>query len=386
MVSLRPRALTASLTLAILCLLATGDLSKPRPARVSARIISAPVGAIHNPWLRGHWVAFSSGKSGSASAARGYAVITATVGLYPQLLAFDAAHAAAIVPNNGDNTVSIVSRQGTTLATLNRGFDAPFDVAIDALHRRAFITNLGPSNTLSIVQTDHPSDSSTVTVTAPSFNIPAGITLDPLRQKAWLTNLNDNVVSILDLSRAITPTVRVVSDPNGSFNVPEDLVADPRRGRVYVANNGNNTISVVDARRDSVTGVISSTLFNQPVGIALDEGLDRLYVANTGNNTVAVVLRASSSHPHVMLARDPRGTFSLPFIIAVAQRTHRVFVANNAGNTIAVFGAAALTVYGTITDPSLNGPEGLAIDDQGRRLFVSNDNADTVSIVIRRST
>jgi YVTN family beta-propeller protein len=339
---------------------------------------------MHNPWLRGHWVALSSGKGGSAGTARGYSVITATVGLYPQLLAFDAAHAAAIVPNNGDNTVSIVSRQGATVATLSRGFDAPFDVAIDALHRRALITNLGPSNTLSIIQTDSPSDTSTVTFTAPSFNIPAGITLDPLRRKAWLTNLNDNVVSVLDLSRAITPTVRVVSDPTGSFNVPEDLVADPRRGRVYVVNNGNNTLSVVDARHDSVTGVISSTLFNQPVGIAVDEGLDRLYVANTGNNTVAVVLAASSSHPRVVLARDPRGTFNVPFIIAVAQQTHRVFVANNAGNTISVLGAA-LTVYGTITDPSLNGPEGLAIDDQGRRLYVSNDNADTVSIVMRRS-
>ena len=127
---------------------------------------------------------------------------------------------------------------------------------------------------------------------------------------------------------------------------PITLAVDVQRGRVYVGNydyDGLSVIDVVKIARGYVSGLISeiANVGNSVIGIIPDPDLDRLYLLKE-NSSEIVILRPFSE------------TFS------------------GARTSIG-------PVVGTVAVG--NSPRSFVLDPEGRKLFVVNRAADTVSIV-----
>ncbi|MFE5590990.1 YncE family protein [Streptomyces sp. NPDC056549] len=155
-------------------------------------------------------------------------------------------------------------------------------------------------------------------------------------------------------------------------------MADPQFG-VYVANGGNFTVSALDRFH----ALIATIDVGGPPGlpppdmlrVAVDHLMSRAYVANRGLHRVSVI-GISSDPPALSLDfTDVEG----PLGVAVDPVSHRVFVTQPDHNTISVIDATTHDVVRSI--PVGPHPTGIAIDSQKRRVYVANSGFRTVSVI-----
>jgi YVTN family beta-propeller protein len=162
----------------------------------------------------------------------------------------------------------------------------------------------------------------------PVGHLPYGVSLNHAGTKAFVTNWGRRTVSVVSLrSNAVVRTVRVGMHPNA-------IALNPVRHEVYVANSDADSVSVLDDRTGGVVRTIDLRPYvGAPIGaspnaLAVAPNGATLYVANAGDDDVAVVRLASSG------------------------------------------GANGDEVLGLI--PTAWYPSGVALDPDGRTLFVTN--------------
>lgn len=259
-----------------------------------------------------------------------------SVGNSPVDVAVDPVTDEAVVPNQTDSTVSVVSlgtvrSLAVTGASVSRlftststqqvtlsggGFGSTDSVQIDgtalpsgdmqwaASGREVTITiptsYLNGPRMLNIdVQNSGGSLSNMfqipVVQAVPVGNAPVAVAVDPASNLAVVSNSGSNTVSLIDLSTGnVTSTVDVGTDPLG-------IGVLSRGGQAVVVNSGDDTASLIDlctaasANASSCTpsasavAVSSSTGTQQPVAIAIDQDSGVAAIANENANSVSFI-------------------------------------------------------------------------------------------------
>ena len=141
------------------------------------------------------------------------------------------------------------------------------------------------------------------------------------------------------------------------FNYPSGIAVD-NAGNLYLADTDNHTIRKIVASTGAVTtlagvagssgspdGTGSAARFNNPSGVAVD-GAGNIYVADTMNNTL------------------------------------RKVTASGVVSTLAGLAGSAGSLDGTGTAALFQGPQGLAIDTTGSKLYLADTNNHTIRKVV----
>lgn len=140
--------------------------------------------------------------------------------------------------------------------------------------------------------------------------------------------------------------------PTGYF--PAQLSFDPGRRFLYVANDMSNSLTVIDTGSGPGTPIASLPTGDHPFGVLLAG--DRLYVSNWGGGTVSEYQVVNGLPVPTGAAPNPGGYTDLRSVAPLPASAGRV----------AQVGAH---------------PTALAMDSAAHRLYVSNGNDDSVSIV-----
>ena len=211
--------------------------------------------------------------------------------------------------------------------------------------------------------------------------------------------------------RKIVPSTGTVSTVATFPSVPQGIAIDGSDVLVSLeGTNGENRIvrvtsdGTVSAVAGSETaagfadGVGTAALFNSPAGL-YDDGAGTLYIADAANFVVRKMTLASATvstyaGANSMGASDGTGTqarFAAPSGLAVDGSTAYVADTGNdtiravdlaTGNVTTLAGAAGQSghVDGAMAAARFHGPQGLALDDASKLLYV----ADTINRAIRR--
>ncbi|MCW2286630.1 YVTN family beta-propeller protein [Rhodoblastus acidophilus] len=147
--------------------------------------------------------------------------------------------------------------------------------------------------------------------------------------------------------------------------------ADPL---AYITAQGADSLSIVDLAQGRVVDTLK--IGKKPAGVAVAPGGGRIYATNPEGHSFSVIERAENG-AHRVIAEIPAGAG--PLGIALDPQGKTVFVADWYADEVHVFDAATLKETGAIKVGQ--SPAGMASDPEGRFLYVANRESDTVSVV-----
>lgn len=349
---------------------------------------------------------------------------TVGVGFDPGTPGIDVPTDTVYVPNQNENTVSVLNGAACTLTyragcreaapTTSVGF-APSGVAVNPSTQTVYVTNRGDNN-LSVISADacngtHVNGCVGVWPTVATGVGPQTVAVDQATDTVYTANTGPNddgsgtTVSVIDGATCNShdtsgcgraPATVFIGGP------PEALVVNQATNTIYVGNGETNTLSMIDGATCNGTDHASCshapatiTVGPGPDGMAVDQATDTVYVANGGvtapGDTVSVVNGATCNAvttsgcgqvtPSVLVQDGPTG-------VAFDNATDTVYVTNGDVNTISVINGA--TCNATIhsgcgqSPPTMATGDGpgfnLAIDQSSNTLFVSTIVDSSVDI------
>jgi DNA-binding beta-propeller fold protein YncE len=205
-------------------------------------------------------------------------------------------------------------------------------------------------------------------------NAPSGIAITADGTKALVANVNDNTVTVLDLT---TSPFSQAQDPIPGFNIPQGIAITPDGTKALVTNEGMNAVSVLDLMTSPIVPFPYTVAVEAPTaGIAITpDGALALVAQNDGNIAVLDLL----ANPITASYTVPVGV--LPTGIAISPDGTMALVTNNGDTATPIPGTVSvldlttspITVLG-YTVPVNFGPVGVAITPDGTRAYVVNSD------------
>ena len=199
---------------------------------------------------------------------------------------------------------------------------------------------------------------------------PAHVVVDREGRRAFVTNSGDDTVSIVDLARKTV--LRSVS--TGRY--PHGLRINPNGGEAYVANVEDGTVSVLDTL--ALVEVARIPVGAAPVQVGFTPDGERLYVSLRDENRVAVIdTRTREVLARIEVGRNPIQVHATPdgrYVYVANQGTE-----TDPDDTVSVIEVASGQVVDTIRTGT--GAHGVAVSNDGSRVFVTNIADSTVSVI-----
>jgi len=148
---------------------------------------------------------------------------------------------------------------------------------------------------------------------------------------------------------------------------PDALFLSPNKQKLYVANSDDDHVSVIDTKSDKVIGGIKKTWGFSGVPKT------NLLALTTYDGRIALI-----DFEQEEIIRDKEYAYKLGGITADPEGQYLYVVAIEAEKVLKIK-TDDLTVVDSY--PTEAGPDGIAIAKDGRKLFVSNRDAGTISII-----
>jgi YVTN family beta-propeller protein len=198
-------------------------------------------------------------------------------------------------------------------------------------------------------------------------------------------DLINRLIRFFSLGLIKTPDASIVQDvvtvhasvvtatiPVGKF--PHDPSLSPAGDYVYVANDLDGSVSVINTATNTVIKTITVGGFLGDVAVSPDgsfayvtsSSFDTLYRVNTQFNFIIGSTALAGSIPGEV-AFDPSGAYA--------------YVIRESNGSVAVVKTSNGTVVTTIAGAAQSGPTDVAVRADGKRIYVSNDFANTVSVI-----
>jgi YVTN family beta-propeller protein len=235
---------------------------------------------------------------------------------------------------------------GPLLATLALG--APF----------AYVTQAGGNVAIIDLETRR------VIRTVEISGTPGAAAVLPGERYAYVPNASRSVVSFLDtLSQAVTAEISVPS--------PVAIVVNPVLPRAYVASGAAADPTIIRTDTNAAVGTVAGA--SGATRVEVDATGRRAYFSSTSSGVVRVMNTATEA----LIASIPTGAAGLSGM-ALHPAANRLFVGDTA-STVHVIDLGTNAVVATI--PTGNGPDNLAFNATGTRLYVANSGSASVTVV-----
>jgi YVTN family beta-propeller protein len=271
----------------------------------------------------------------------------------------------AYITNATSNNVSVIDTATNKVTTTIPVGSFPFGVAVAPDGRRAYIANDG-SETVSVIDT-----ATNKVIATIGTRGSVGIAVSPDGRRVYAANLLDQSISVIDTG---TNTL-IATVPVSIF--PYDVKVAGKK--VYVTNctaqcssSSPGTVTVLDAATNKVIATISVAPTTNAPGLAVSPDGRRVYVTNEISDNVPVIDTATDT----VIATIPVGDSTSA---AVSPDGTKVYIPNR-GNHVAVVDAATNEVI-TSTGFINGGLFGVSVTPDGRKVFVANFDANTVTVI-----
>ncbi len=213
--------------------------------------------------------------------------------------------------NQGDNSVSVVSSDGSTLMGTITTTSSPVGLGLNPVSIAAnnqgwiFVVTQGAQGspgTLDVIYTGN-GNLTTIAATAPLGMLPTQALFDPTRNRLYVTNGGDGTVSVFDVSAINTtsPSIPLLATVAVGTN-PVGVTALTDGSNFFVANQGSNTVSVVSQSSFSVLATVSLPSGANPVYIASDPSAAKVYVADQGTSETTIIQTSNNTITQNILA------------------------------------------------------------------------------------
>jgi YVTN family beta-propeller protein len=186
---------------------------------------------------------------------------------------------------------------------------------------------------------------------------------------AYVLNRDDNTVSLID-----TTTNTVIATSAAVATQPTGLAVASDRSKIYLTNTSSNSVTVLDGTTLAQLG--SLTVGDNPTDIVVSPDNTRLYVAHGIDGSISTVDTATGA---TLGSVTPAGTFAVPSALAINATGTRLYVLNQTGS-VSVIDTATNTVVGQPIAVGAS-PQDIAISPDGKRVYVANGGANTVSVI-----
>lgn len=267
---------------------------------------------------------------------------------------------------------------GTLSLSIGKGA-APDGVAIDPTDHTVYVANF-LAGTVSVV--NELTLSVVTTVEVGTGTGPFGVAVDPTTHEVFVTAADADALGVI-----YGATCNAVNDSKcagtavsmGADSFPEGVAVDPTTKTVYVADSVFGEIVVLSESSLKVVAVAApgSTL---PDGVAVDVATNFVYYAASGDAALGVfagstcdasdITGCSAAAVGVTVGSDPTN-------VAVDAALNRIYVSNTDSDTVSVVSGTSGTVLATVNLQSvIDGPQGLAISPSGTSLLVACDVAN----------
>jgi len=164
---------------------------------------------------------------------------------------------------------------------------------------------------------------------------------------------------------------------------PHEAVLSPDRRSLYVTDNGvlwmtnpgdgGNTISIIDVQSRRKTGAIDLGKYRRPHGIDIDPTSGRLVVTVEGPDSLLLV---DPTGRRVLRAYDVKG--QKPHMVLLGPKAEWAYVSDSGSATLA---AIRLETGDTRLIPCGKNPQGAILARDGRTIYLTESEADSISII-----
>ena len=200
----------------------------------------------------------------------------------------------------------------------------------------------------------------------------ASLTAQSPRGVVVVANSGDDSVALVDLQHPNAPAKIT------TYKHPQDVVVSPDRSLAYVAEMGTpmepgNTIAVIDLRARTIIKRLLLRAATLPHLLALSHDGNTLWAACAPQNTI-VEIDTRSGTISKLWDTQQKGSY----LLAVTPDEKRFYVANFDAGTVSVIRRTDASVQVL----SLGGqPIGIDIAPNGREVWVSNFQSNTITII-----
>ncbi len=312
----------------------------------------------------------------------GTVVVSDTVEAVPEPVAVAVSRVGsrAYVTNGGDSeSISVIdTATNTVIATVDVGGTAD-GVAVSPDGARVYVAtddgfDDGEPDSIKVIDTAN----NTVIATLTAGDSPTGVAVSPDGARVYVTNAVFNApdtLSVIDTGTGATVATIDVG------TTPRRVAVSPDGSRAYVTNNSDDTVSVVD----TVSGTVVATVEvgGDPEGVAVGPDGTRVYVVNSDDNTVSVIDTATATVVSTITVGGSGFGNHNPLGVAISPDGSLAYVTNNYDGTVSVIDTATGTVVDTVTVGF--DPEGVAFGPDGVA-YVVNNGDDTVSVLSVQTT
>ena len=194
---------------------------------------------------------------------------------------------------------------------------------------------------------------------------------------AYITNSDSNSVSVIDgATNTVISTVFV-------GNMPHGVAVTPDGSKVYVTNQVSNNVSVINTTTNTVTATVNVGLY--PKGVTVSPDGTKVYVTSNGKHdgpyynmpdTVSVIDTISNK----VATNIYIGQYQNPVGIAVSQDGKKVYVTNSGSHTVSVIDTATNKVTATI-NVEYTDLFGVAVTQDGNKVYVTNERSNNVYVI-----
>ena len=289
------------------------------------------------------------------------------VGQQPHGVTVDSTNRRVYVANHRSNNVTVLDADSLAfLESISLG-DAvgPNGLAVMTGTQQVFVAAKF-SNSLTAVDTLHP-ETRTILWHTSTGSQPDGVALHSQLPLAYVANFGSNTLTAVNLENG-----EKLDMPAGGQ--PSFAVFDGVSERLYVSNHLDGSLSVFDWEGHELHHL---NLGQGSYGLAFDSNLRRLYMANIDSKTVSVVGLDEAGEPtflrNIQMNCPPKS-------VEVNEANGHVFAVCPDEQRVHIYEPNQYVYVGWL--PTGRGPgEGMAFDPLTRRIFITNAEDDSLTVI-----
>ena len=252
----------------------------------------------------------------------------------------------------------------------------PKAVAVNPSNHRIYVTSRDTDRLLML-------DGTTMTVLgdAPTSSQPWGVAVNPNTNRVYVAAFAGGRVNVYDAT-TLAHLTDVYVGPELTF-----IEVNPQTNMVFVASHQNNSAAIIDGASNALLATRSTGVGTW--GLAVNTNLNRVYVGSRDSGTI-VTLDGNDNFNSIndQTIRACQGDGSSPYSLEFDPARNQLYVAcstNGSVNQLVTYAAIEGGLFGVaptaIGEGGADGGGGVAVNPTTGHIFVTNSQANTVSVI-----